>query len=126
MQTLERTEELSSVETRKKAPRRGLGFGLIVAAVVVVTAAVSYGLASSRTVTKTVRVAVPEAPKAPAAAAPNCVPGAAPGSCNTDEAAEVPDKRLDAATRAVLAQQLVAARGQHSSIRRWPTRSTPA
>jgi hypothetical protein len=57
----------------------------------------------------------------PAKSAPlKCIPGAAPGSCNTDEAAEalIPDKPLDATTRAKLALQLVEAR---QAALRYPT-----
>ena len=58
------------------------------------------------TTVKTVTVTPPSAPAA------NCLPGVAAGSCNTDEAAEaqIPDKPLDATTRAALQMQLIAAR----------------
>src|SRR4051812_33631922 len=110
MQTLERTQDLGSTPApHKRSRRRPFALALGVVALVAVTALTVYGLTSSQTVTKTISV---EAPKAPVTAARNCVPGAAPGSCNTDEFAEeqIPDKPLDGATRAVLAQQLVAAR----------------
>jgi hypothetical protein len=83
-----------------------------VTVVVVATAAVAYALGTSNATTKTVvrPVAAPPAKAQPRAA--SCVPGAAPGSCNTDEAKEllIPDKPLPPATRALVAAQLVAAR----------------
>lgn len=109
MQTLERTRELAPEETPRRRTRRAFAYGLGAIVLLVVAVLVTYGLTSSRTVTRTVRV---EAPKAPVTAARNCVPGAAAGSCNTDEYKEqlIPDKPLNAATRAALAAQLVAAR----------------
>ncbi len=86
-----------------------LGTGALV--LVVITALVSYGMSSGRTHTRVVVRTVP-VPAKSASQALNCLPGAAPGSCNIDEAAEakIPDKQLDPATRAQLAEQLVAAR----------------
>src|SRR3954464_6782884 len=118
METLERTHESDSVEVRERSgSRRPLAFGLAAIVLVAVAVLVTYGLTSAGTVTKTVRV---EAPKPPAPAVRNCIPGAAPGSCNTDEFAEqqIPDKPLNAATRAKLAQQLVDAR---AAALRYPT-----
>ena len=89
-------------------------------AVVVVAAAISYAVGSSQTKTKT-KTIVRTVAAAPAKAAPlDCVPGAAPGSCNVDEAKElaIPDQPLNTATRAVLAQQLVEAR---AAALRYPT-----
>jgi hypothetical protein len=90
-------------------------------AVVVATAAMAYAVGSSNTKTKTVVRTVPvAAPASAKAAAPSCVLGAAQGSCNIDEAKAVaiPDKPLDVATRALLAQQLVEAR---TAALRYPT-----
>src|SRR4051812_34041668 len=82
-------------------------------ALVLVVGGIAYAFGASHSTTRTVvrtSAAPPRTPKP--AATPGCVQGAAPGSCNTDEAAEVnlKDKPLDAPTRAVLADQLVAAR----------------
>jgi hypothetical protein len=80
--------------------------------VIVVAAGIAYAIGASNSRTETVVRTVPVVQK-PASGAPvKCVPGAAPGSCNTDEAAEllIPDKPINAATHAVLASQLVAAR----------------
>ncbi len=91
-------------------------------ALVVATAGIAYAVGSSHTKTRTNTVVrtVPVVAKSAAKSAPTaskatktaCVQGAAAGSCNTDEAlaAKIPDKPLDAATRSVLAAQLVAAR----------------
>ncbi len=83
-----------------------------VVGVVVAIAAMGYATGVSQSKTKTIvkTVGAPIPIAKPILA--NCVPGVAPGSCNTDEAAElkIPDKPLDAHTRAVLASQLVAAR----------------
>ncbi len=117
MQTLEPQQQgIADPVVSSPPPRRhtaALVAGIV--ALVVIAAAVAYaiGNANSSTTTKTV-VRTVAAPVKPAATtpAPNCIPGAAPGSCNIDEAAEakIPDKPLDAATRTLLASQLVAAR----------------
>ncbi len=92
-------------------------------ALVVATAATAYAVGSSNTktttVVRTVPVAAAEVAKK-AAAVPSCIPGAAAGSCNIDEAKElaIPDKPLDVATHALLAQQLVEAR---TAALRYPT-----
>ena len=90
--------------------RRLYAVVVAVAVVVGVTAVGAYAAASARTVTKTKTVFVPTT--TPTTLPPICAPGAAPGSCNIDEAraALIPDRPLDAATRATLAMQLVAAR----------------
>jgi hypothetical protein len=110
MQTLEHTEESASLE--QVAPRRRRPFAWALGGVVllVVAVAATYGLTSTRTVTKTIVKIEPA--KTPVTAARNCIPGAGAGSCNTDEFAEsqIPDKPLDAATRAKVARQLVTAR----------------
>jgi hypothetical protein len=119
MQTMERSEDVrdGSAAAGESGRRRSKLFTAIAvgAVIVLATAVAAYALGASNSTTKTVIRPVPVAQKpAPAkAAAPlKCVPGAAPGSCNTDEAAElkIPDKPLDAATHAVLAAQLVDAR----------------
>jgi hypothetical protein len=81
-----------------------------VAVVVAMTAVGAYAAASAHTVTKTKTVFV--ATTTPTTLPPRCAPGAAPGSCNIDEAREalIPDRPLDAATRATVATELVAAR----------------
>jgi hypothetical protein len=115
MQTMERGQDagVESVPVGESAPRRSKVFLALAvgAAVVVATAGIAYAVGASNSETKTVVRTVPVVRK-PASAAPKCIPGAAPGSCNTDEAAEllIPDKPLDAATHGVLAAQLVAAR----------------
>ena len=72
--------------------------------------------------TTVVRPVAPSAKPATAAASatPSCVKGVTPGSCNTDEAAEinVEDAPLDASTPALLAAQLVEAR---ATALRYPT-----
>ena len=87
-------------------------------AAVVVAAAVAFTVGSSRTQTKTIVKTV--AARTPTSAPLNCLPGAAPGSCNVDEAkqAAIPDQPLSAAEQAVLARQLVAAR---AAALRYPT-----
>ncbi len=110
-------QTLDSESSRRK--RRGVP-ALVVAAVAVVvaTAALGYAVGSSKSKTKTVvqTVAAVAAPTpnaaSPKATAPTCLKGVGAGSCNIDEAQEalIPDKPLDAGTRAVLAAQLVTAR----------------
>ncbi|HEV7525425.1 MAG TPA: hypothetical protein VGP92_10690 [Acidimicrobiia bacterium] len=96
---------------------------LAVAAIAVgATGAIGYAIGSSGTKTKTVTV-VKNVPVKTVSAKPTsltCAKGAAPGSCNTDEAREaaIPDQPLDQATRAVQAAQLVAAR---EAALRYPT-----
>jgi hypothetical protein len=119
MQTLERTDALDSSGGGGRGIRRSraFAFGSVLVVLVVVSAAVGYGVASGRTRTRTVLRTAPAPTTAPAR---NCIPGAAPGSCNTDEFIEqkIPDVPLDAPTRATLAQQLVAAR---NAAMRYPT-----
>jgi hypothetical protein len=111
MQTLDRPAgyELNLPDAR---PRRRRTAGLVAAlfVTVIACATVGYAAGSSRSQTKTVVKTVGVSPST--AAARNCVPGAAAGSCNPDEfaALQIPDKPLDAVTRAKLAQQLVTAR----------------
>jgi len=99
-----------SARRRRRAP----AVAASALALVVATAAIAYAIGSSHTKTTTVVRTVPVAVAAAASSkpAPSCVAGAAAGSCNTDEAAAlaIPDKQLDVATRALLAQQLVEAR----------------
>src|SRR5262249_54674967 len=124
MQTMERGEDLGDgpAETGESAPRRSKLFVAVAvgAVVVLATAAIAYAVGASKSSTKTVVRTVPVAQK-PAKPAPlKCVPGAAPGSCNTDEAAElaIPNKPLNPATHEVLAAELVAAR---TAALRYPT-----
>ena len=109
------------MQTVEPEPARRTSLVVIAAgavAVVVATAAAAYAIGTSHSSTKTLVKTVATQPPvvsqvtAKAAASPTCLPGAAPGSCNIDEAKEalIPDKPLDAATRTLLAQQLVAAR----------------
>jgi len=108
-----------AAEPSRRAGRTA-GFAAGVVALVVLAAAVAYGVGASGNHTTTVVKTVSE-PARPAAAAAKsgCIPGAAPGSCNIDEFNEqIPDKPLDAATRALLAQQLVTAR---EAAARYPT-----
>jgi hypothetical protein len=118
MQTLEpqgRVDAPSSGDEPTGArPRRSKALWVVagITVVVVATAAVAYAVGNSnsttQTVVRTVNAPPAKAPQRPA----SCVPGAAPGSCNTDEAKElaIPDKPLPPATRELLAAQLVAAR----------------
>jgi hypothetical protein len=121
MQTLEPEQQFGSAGEASPSVRRRRNLLPVVAstvAVLVVTAGIAYAAGSSHAKTTTVVRTVPgpspvsSKPSAPKAAARGCVPGAAAGSCNVDEASQVaiPDKPLDVATRALLAQQLVAAR----------------
>jgi hypothetical protein len=111
MQTLNRDSDLDEpaiVSTDRKRHR----FGLVaaIAAVVLVAAGVAYAVGTTQSTTKTTVKTVNVTPSSAPAA--NCIPGVAAGSCNTDEAAEaqIPDKPLDATTRAALQLQLIAAR----------------
>ena len=90
--------------------RRLYAVVIAVGVVVAMTAVGAYAAASAHTVTKTKTVFV--AATTPTTVASICAPGAAPGSCNIDEAraALIPDRPLDAATRTTLAMELVAAR----------------
>jgi len=122
MQTLERTQELSTASTPPPKRRSRVALVAIAAvAVVLATAALAYAVGSANSSTKTLVKVVPaKAAPAKAAAPLKCIPGAAPGSCNIDEAKQVgqPDAPLDPATRALLAQQLVEAR---AAAMRYPT-----
>ncbi len=117
MQTLERVE---GAELGGPEPRRRRSVAAIVTGVVVLVAAAAgaYAVGSSKSSTKTIVKTVAVAP--PTTAAPSCIPGAAPGSCNIDEAAQVaiPDKPLSAKTRATEAAELVLAR---AAAMRYPT-----
>ncbi|HYL50678.1 MAG TPA: hypothetical protein VEZ15_01810 [Acidimicrobiia bacterium] len=123
MQTLRPPSVPTSDASAEARPRRGLRVAAAIAALVIVTAAVSYAVAASRTgTTKIVRIETGQAAtgtKTPAVVR-NCIAGAAPGSCNTDEYAEskIPNRPLDPATRVTLASQLVAAR---AAALRYPT-----
>jgi len=113
MQTLERTQDLASLEETSKPPRRTkrtVGLIALGVALIVVAAGVAYAIGSSNSRTKTVvKTVTPNKPVTPAV---SCIKGVAPGSCNTDEAAEanLKDQPLDQATRTLLAAQLTAAR----------------
>jgi hypothetical protein len=98
--------------------RRSVAVIAPVIAAVMVCAAAAYAIGSSRSTTKTIVKTVTPTPVKSAAL--KCVPGAAAGSCNIDEARQlaIPDKALPAATRALLAKQLVAAR---AAALRYPT-----
>jgi hypothetical protein len=93
-------------QTRSK---RGRTIALVAgaAALVIVTAAVTYAAAGSKSTTVRTVTGQPTT-----TTAPKCIPGAAAGSCNIDEASEInlQDQPLNAATRAELAKQLVEAR----------------
>jgi len=124
MQTMERGDDVrqGSAPTDESAHGRSKLFAAIAVGTVVVlaTAAIAYAIGASKSTTHVVVRSQPALPK-PAKPAPlKCVPGAAPGSCNTDEAAElkIPDKPLSTATHEVLAAQLVAAR---AAALRYPT-----
>src|SRR4051794_35730072 len=114
MQTLDRAQgsELEPPEP----PRRHHLVAWVAAglAAIVACAGISYAVGSSRSSTKTAVKTIAKEPSraAPKAAPLKCIPGAAAGSCNIDEAKEIsiPDKPLSAADRAREAQQLVAAR----------------
>ncbi len=125
MQTLEPNDGSEFAVPPGRPKRRTLVAVALTGAVVLVAATglVAYSLGSSGTKTQTIVKVVPTKAAAPAAAAAKtvkCIPGAAAGSCNTDEAAEalIPDKPLDPATRAVVAAQLVSAR---QAALRYPT-----
>jgi hypothetical protein len=111
MQTLDRPSgyEFNLPDARPRR-RRTAGLAAAVGVTVIACAAVGYAVGSSRSQAKTVVKTVAAPPST--AATRGCVPGAAAGSCNPDEfaALQIPDKPLDAATRAKLAQQLVIAR----------------
>jgi hypothetical protein len=111
MQTINRVPDLDDpVVVGSPRKRHRWAFVAAVAAMVLVAAGVAYAIGSSQSTTKTTVKTVTVTPSSAPAA--TCVPGVAAGSCNTDEATElrIPDKPLDAATRAALALQLVAAR----------------
>jgi hypothetical protein len=118
--TLNRAEGFDFNMPDAKPRRRPVTMLALGTALVVVTAAISYAVGASHTTTKTKTVLKPVAATTPPTTALKCVPGAAAGSCNIDEAKElaIPDKPLDTATRTLEAQQLVAAR---AAALRYPT-----
>jgi len=123
MKTLDRAQDQALAELALVRPKRRsyAVIGVVMVAVAVVAASVAYMAASPHTVTKTTTKTVFVAGKqTPTTLAPLCAPGAAPGSCNLDEAreAKIPDQPLSAATRTELAAQLVAAR---AAALRYPT-----
>jgi hypothetical protein len=119
LQTLERTEELASLESSggsPKRPRRRRSWLIVagISAVLLITAGIAYAIgtsqSSSKTIVKTVSQPVGAA-GASGATAKKCVQGVAPGSCNIDESKEqVPDQALTPAQHDQLAVELVAAR----------------
>jgi hypothetical protein len=113
MQTPEQTEASS--------PRRRGWIALAAAAVLVVaTAGTTYAVTRSDEPTKTVVKTVATPAAATSTTGRNCIPGAAPGSCNTDEFVEskIPDVPLSTSTHTLLASQLVEAR---AAAMRYPT-----
>jgi hypothetical protein len=126
MQTLEH-RDVDEVDVAAKPGRRrsrGVAFAGAVVVSLVATAAIAYAIGSGNTKTEPLVNVPPAVTPKPAAQAgtkaPACIPGAAAGSCNTDEAKEllIPNKPLDNPTRTVLAAQLVAAR---AAALRYPT-----
>ena len=121
MKTLDRAQDEALAELALVRPKRRsyAAIGVVMVAVATVAASVAYMAASPHTITKTKTVIV-AGKQTPTTLAPTCAPGAAPGSCNIDEAREaaIPDQPLSAATRATLAAQLVAAR---AAALRYPT-----
>src|SRR5690349_8090666 len=117
MQTIDRapSEVDGPTVTKRRRPMLWIAVG---AALVVLVGGVAYAFGDSHSSTKTVVRTVAAPPKP--TATPRCIQGAAATSCNTDEAAEIniPDKPLDANTRALLATQLVAAR---AAAMKYPT-----
>jgi len=125
VQTLDSEHQIASVPTvtadppgRRRTHVFALGAALL--ATVVATAAIAYAVGSSNSKTTTVVRPVSAAAAKPKPKTPACIPGAAAGSCNIDEAEEaaIPDKPLDVATRTRLAEELVAAR---TAALRYPT-----
>jgi hypothetical protein len=117
MQVLERLDhDLESTRVPERRTRRRFAAAGVAVGLVAVSVIVGHAVAPTRTTTKTIVVSA----HTPTTLAPICAPGAAPGSCNIDEAraALIPDRQLDAATRATLAMQLVAAR---AAALRYPT-----
>jgi hypothetical protein len=114
---LDRVEGFERGERRRRRPVTMIAAGT---AAVVVAAAISYAVGSSHSQTTTIVKTVAAPTQAAKAVALKCVPGAAAGSCNIDEAKAllIPDQPLDARTRAIEAQQLVAAR---AAALRYPT-----
>lgn len=117
MRTMERTTDEPAAESTTPRGRTRFRFGAATVVIIIVaTTLVTYVIAPGKTRT---RVVVRQSPASSSPPDRSCVPGAATGSCNTDEAAErVPDVPLDAATRALLAQQLLEAR---AAALRYPT-----
>lgn len=105
-------------ESTTTGAKRGLTVAAAAVALVLISGAVAFGVASSRTRTTTVVKTVFAKPTT--TTAPGCVPGAAAGSCNIDEAKAlaIPDRPLSAADRALEARQLVEAR---AAALRYPT-----
>jgi hypothetical protein len=88
-----------------------VAFAAAIALLVGVAAGISYAVGSGDKNTKVeVKTIVKDVPTA--TTVPTCLPGAAKGSCNTDEALEarIPDVPLGPQAHAELAMQLVAAR----------------
>ncbi|MGO9874724.1 MAG: hypothetical protein ACLPVY_13105 [Acidimicrobiia bacterium] len=109
MQTLERTSELSDSESSGPGgKRRRLAVIACAVVVLVATALASYGLASARTVTKTVVTVA--APAQPAATAPIGDRGFSLLDNGHQATSSVFYQPMDAATRAELQHQLVLAR----------------
>jgi hypothetical protein len=110
MQTLDPTNGLDEPVADSPRRRRPWAWVALGAAIVLAVAGVAYAAGSNGTTAKTVVRTVNVSPSNPKPR--NCIPGAAPGSCNTDEFVEsqIKDQPLDATTRAALAAQLVAAR----------------
>jgi hypothetical protein len=113
VQTLDhkQVDELAETQPAPKLKSKALIAITTAAVVIIATAAIAYAIGASNSTTKTiVKTSPPVAAKTPAPL--TCIPGAAPGSCNTDEAKElaIPDRPLTDATRTLLAAQLVAAR----------------
>jgi hypothetical protein len=102
------------VQRSESAATHRFRWGAFVAAVVLlvaVAAGISYAVGSTQKQTKVeVKTIVKDVPTA--TTVPTCLPGAAKGSCNIDEAAQarIPDVPLDPQAHAELALELEAAR----------------
>ena len=119
MPTLDRAEGYEfNLPDKPRGSRRSTALIAAGVAAVVVSAAVAFSVGTSRAQTKTI---VKTIAAAPSTSAPlKCLPGAAPGSCNVDEAKQlaIPDQPLSSAARALVARQLVEAR---AAALRYPT-----